>query len=144
MKPRPLESWMTQGGGDWKILRRRLLIDPISIICQSRNGCTSRANRSDEAPPPDRVGSARAKCLQSPDSHAIFRLEIKLVARFHAPGVIPSIDIAHGPVDAEARGRMRIGRYLPLECIGAGLVAPNLCPAEEYALLACEAVENRS
>src|SRR5262245_32130432 len=80
----------------------------------------------------------------SPDSDAIVRLEIKLVAWLYAPGLIPGVDVAHRPVNAEAGGRMRIGRDLSLECIEAGLVAPDLRPAQEDPLLAGETVEHRS
>src|SRR6476661_8305004 len=79
---------------------------------------------------------------RSPDADAIIRLEEELVARFDIPGVIPSVDVAHGPVDAELRRRMGVGRHLPLERIGAALRAPDLRPTEKHALIAREAIEN--
>src|SRR6266699_6890303 len=79
---------------------------------------------------------------RSPDPGAIFRLEVELVARFHAPGVVPGVDIAQGSVDAETRRRMGVGCHLLLERIGAGLRAPDLRPAEKHSLIARVAVEN--
>src|SRR5215475_3074239 len=78
----------------------------------------------------------------SPDPDPILRLEVELVARFHAPGVIPGIDVAHWSVDPEAPGRMGIGGDLLLERIWAALFAPALGPTEEHALYAGETVED--
>src|SRR6516162_1261465 len=78
-----------------------------------------------------------------PDPDAVFWLEIELVARLHAESVVPGIDIAQRPVDPETRRRMAVDGGLLPGCIGAILGAPHLCPAEEYALIAGIAVENR-
>src|SRR5262249_1470101 len=77
---------------------------------------------------------------RSPDPDAILRLEVELVARFHAPRLIPGVDVAHRSVDPEARPRVGIGRRLLLERSGAGLSAPDLGPTEEHALHARETV----
>src|SRR5579871_1617929 len=89
-----------------------------------------------------RFSAVESATRRSPDVHPVFRLEIELVAWLHAEGVVPGVDVAHGPVDTKARGRMGIARHLPLERIRPRLLAPHLRPAQEHALLACEAGEH--
>src|SRR5882672_6561096 len=80
----------------------------------------------------DLLPALRLFIRNSPNPHPLLRLEIQLVARLYTERLVPSVDIAHRPIDAEACRRMNIGRDLLLERIGTRFGAPDLRPSQEH------------
>ena len=78
-----------------------------------------------------------------PEMHPRLGSEIKLVPGLDVHGLIPGIDIAHRPVDAEFRRAVRIGKQALARGLLVGLVAPDLAVAQEQPLIAGKPVENR-
>src|SRR5262252_8549790 len=69
--------------------------------------------------------------------------EIELFPCLYAKRIVPGVDVAHGPYDAEFRRTVRIRKHPLARRFLPGLVAPNLSVAEEEPLIAGESLQNR-
>src|SRR5262245_7077427 len=76
--------------------------------------------------------------LSLPNSNAIFRFEIQLVAGLHVERGVPRIHVAFRERAARRARRMRVGQHLRAKRIVAGDSAPRIGEREEEPLIAGE------
>src|SRR5690348_17835637 len=81
--------------------------------------------------------------VSSPDLDTLAGRPIHAVTRLQAERVVKSVDVAGRPIRTELARAVRIGHQALEQFLVAVLAAPHLSPADEEALLAREAVDDR-
>src|SRR6187549_1505968 len=81
--------------------------------------------------------------VSSPDLDTLARRPIHAVARLQAERVVKSVDVAGRPIRTKLARAVRICHHALEQFLVAVLAPPDLGPADEEALFAREAVDDR-